>query len=163
HRILTGDWTEVLNSVLVAVAALLLSAGCVYWACEYFVNAVEWLGQKAGISQTAVGTVLAAFGTALPESVVTFVAVVFGHGAAAKDIGVGAALGGPLVLATIAYPIVGIMLLITSSGARPGSRQPRAQRIALSAGQLSRDQSWFLLVFACKIALGFAVFAFKPG
>src|SRR5262249_3259316 len=102
-----------MSAILTAVVALLLSAGFVYWACEYFVNGVQWCGRKAGISQTAVGTVLAAFGTALPESVVTFVAVVFGHNAAARDIGVGAALGGPLVLATIAYPIVGIMLLIT--------------------------------------------------
>src|ERR1700742_584565 len=93
----------------------MVSAAFIYGACEYFVNGVEWFGRKAGVSQTAVGTVLAAFGTALPESVVTFVAVVFGRNAAAKDIGVGAALGGPLVLATIAYPIVGIMLLITRS------------------------------------------------
>src|ERR1700738_2982283 len=107
--------------MLVAVAALLLSAACVYWACEYFVNGVEWFGRKAGVSQNAVGTVLAAFGTALPESVVTFVAVVFGHDAAAKSIGVGTALGGPLVLATIAYPVVGIMLLLNWPKA---SRQP---------------------------------------
>jgi len=141
--------------MIVAVVTLLLSAGCVYWACEYFVNGVEWVGRKAGVSQNAVGTVLAAFGTALPESVVTFIAVVFGHDAAARDIGVGAALGGPLVLATIAYPIVGIMLLITRS-------QPRHQPIELNRHRLSRDQSWFLLIFAFKIALGFVAFAIKP-
>jgi len=144
-----------LPGVLVAVAALLLSAGFIYWACEYFVNGVEWFGLKAGVSQTAVGTVLAAFGTALPESVVTFVAVVFGRNAAARDIGVGAALGGPLVLATIAYPVVGVMLLLTRL------QQPR-QPIALSGSRLSRDQSWFLLIFAIKVALGFLVFALKP-
>src|ERR1700750_2076950 len=99
--------------MIVAVAALLLSAGFVYGACEYFVNGVEWVGRKAGISQNAVGTVLAAFGTALPESVVTFAAVVFGHDAEQTTIGAGAALGAPLVVATIAYPIVGIMLLLT--------------------------------------------------
>jgi cation:H+ antiporter len=142
-------------AVLVAVIALLVSAGFVYWACEYFVNGIEWLGRKAGVSQTAVGTVLAAFGTALPESVVTFVAVVFGHDAAGKDIGVGAALGGPLALATIAYPVVGIMLLITRS-------QPPRRPIDLNGKRLSRDQGWFLLVFACKIGLGFVVFALKP-
>jgi cation:H+ antiporter len=141
--------------MLIAVAVLLLSAGCVYWACEYFVNGVEWFGRKAGVSQNAVGTVLAAFGTALPESVVTFVAVVLGHDAAAKDIGVGAALGGPLVLATVAYPIVGIMLLITRS-------QPPHKPIELNRQRLSRDQSWFLLIFAFKIALGFLAFAIKP-
>src|SRR5439155_24006920 len=89
--------------MLVSLAVLLLSAGCVYWACEYFVNGVEWTGHKLGVKQNAVGTVLAAFGTALPESVVTFVAVVFGQGAAQKDIGVGAAIGGPLVLSSLAY------------------------------------------------------------
>jgi cation:H+ antiporter len=144
-----------MSSILVALIALLLSAGFVYWACEYFVNGVEWVGRKAGVSQNAVGTVLAAFGTALPESVVTFVAVVFGHNAEAKDIGVGAALGGPLVLATIAYPIVGIMLLITKS-------QAPTQTIALNGSNLSRDQSWFLLIFIFKIALGFMAFAIKP-
>lgn len=142
-------------SMLAAVVALLLSAGFVYWACEYFVNGVEWVGRKAGVSQNAVGTVLAAFGTALPESVVTFVAVVFGHTAEAKSIGVGAALGGPLVLATIAYPIVGIMLLLT-----------RTQRlnapIEVNRQRLCRDQGWFLLIFAFKITLGFLAFTLKP-
>lgn len=141
--------------MLVAVAALLMSAGVVYWACEYFVNGVEWFGRKAGISQTAVGTVLAAFGTALPESVVTFVAVVFGNNAAAKNIGVGAALGGPLVLATIAYPIVGIMLLLTRL-------QPPDTPIDVNRRRLSRDQAAFLLIFAFKIALGLVAFAAKP-
>jgi cation:H+ antiporter len=143
------------SSMLVAVPLLLISAGFVYWACEYFVNGVEWVGHKAGISQNAVGTVLAAFGTALPESVVTFVAVVFGQDAEQKNIGVGAALGGPLVLATIAYPIVGIMLLLTR-GQRPD------QPIDVNRQRLSRDQSWFLLIFVFKIALGFLAFSIKP-
>jgi len=141
--------------MFVAVLALLLSAGFVYWACEYFVNGVEWVGHKAGISQNAVGTVLAAFGTALPESVVTFVAVVFGPSAASKNIGIGAALGGPLVLATIAYPIVGVMLLLT--GAHP-AKAP----IDVNRQRLGRDQSSFLLIFVFKIALGFAAFSLKP-
>lgn len=145
-----------LNSTVAAAAAeLLISAAFVYWACEFFVNGVEWVGSKAGVSQNAVGTVLASFGTALPESVVTFVAVVWGRDAAAKNIGVGAALGGPLVLATIAYPIVGIVLLLMTpqSGTRP---------INLNWRRLSRDQGWFLTIFFCKIALGFLAFAAKP-
>jgi cation:H+ antiporter len=142
-------------SILQALVLLLVSAGAIYWACEYFVNGVEWFGRKAGVSQNAVGTVLAAFGTALPESVVTFVAVVFGRDAAARDIGVGAALGGPLVLATIAYPVVGIMLLWL----RPKAEH---QPMAAERQRLGRDQGWFLLIFVCKIALGFVAFAIKP-
>ncbi len=141
--------------MLIAVAALLLSAGLVYWACEYFVNGIEWFGHKAGISQNAVGTVLAAFGTALPESVVTFVAVVFGHDSAAKSIGMGAALGGPLVLATVAYPVVGCMLLLTRSG-------PANEPIDVNRRRLGRDQAAFLAIFAFKIGLGFLAFSFKP-
>jgi cation:H+ antiporter len=141
--------------MFVTVLALVLSAGCIYWACEYFVNGVEWVGHKAGISQNAVGTVLAAFGTALPESIVTFVAVVFGSTAESKNIGIGAALGGPLVLATIAYPIVGLMLILTRS-------QPVRAPIDVNRQRLCRDQSWFLLIFGLKIALGFVAFAIKP-
>jgi cation:H+ antiporter len=141
--------------ILHALGLLLASAAAIYLACEYFVNGVEWFGRKVGVSQNAVGTVLAAFGTALPESVVTFVAVVFGRDAVARDIGVGAALGGPLVLATIAYPVVGIMLLLM----RP---QLAHQPIALDRQRLGRDQGYFLLIFVCKIALGFVMFAIKP-
>ncbi len=140
---------------MLTVLLLVLSAALVYGSCEFFVNGIEWIGRRAGISQNAVGTVLAAFGTALPESVVTFVAVVFGHDLAARNIGVGAALGGPLVLATIAYPVVGIRLLLT---------RPELARTPLDVNRdrLGRDQGWFLLIFLCKIVLGFLVFAWKP-
>src|ERR1700729_3798407 len=143
------------SSILSAIALLLVSAGFIYGACEYFVNGVEWVGRKLGVSQNAVGTVLAAFGTALPESVVTFVAVVFGRDAAAKSIGVGAALGGPLGQATIAYPVVGLLLWYL----RPGARR---LAIDVNVKRLARDQSWFLIIFVLKISLGFMVFAIKP-
>ena len=89
---------------------LLACAGVIYLSCEFFVNGVEWVGRKTRVSQTATGTVLAAFGTALPESVVTLVATAFGGSIAAKQIGVGAALGGPLALSTVAYGIVVLFL-----------------------------------------------------
>ena len=79
---------------------LIVCAVAIYLSCEWFVNAVEWLGRRLNVGQMAVGTILAAFGTALPECVVTLVAVVFGSDRrTAKDIGVGAAMGGPLALA----------------------------------------------------------------
>ncbi|MFX7756135.1 sodium:calcium antiporter, partial [Acinetobacter baumannii] len=78
-------------------------AATIYFACEFFVNGVGWLGRRLSVGRTATATILAAFGTALPESVITFVAVAFGKSDAQRELGVGAALGGPLVLATIAY------------------------------------------------------------
>jgi cation:H+ antiporter len=145
-----------MNPLLLTVALLLGSAAVIYFACEFFVNGVEWVGRKLSVGSTATGTILAAFGTALPESVVTFVAVAFGGSHAQKDIGVGAALGGPLVLATIAYAVVGVVLL---AGRLPLKATADVQR---QFRRLSRDQGWFLGIFAAKIGLGVVAFAFKP-
>jgi cation:H+ antiporter len=145
-----------MNPLLLTVALLLGSAAVIYFACEFFVNGVEWVGRKLSVGSTATGTILAAFGTALPESVVTFVAVAFGGSHAQKDIGVGAALGGPLVLATIAYAVVGVVLL---AGRLPLKATADVQR---QFRRLSRDQGWFLGIFAAKIGLGLVAFAFKP-
>jgi len=129
------------------------SAVAIYLACEFFVNGVEWVGQRLNMGQTATGTILAAFGTALPESVVTLVAVVFGANEAEKDIGVGAALGGPLALSTLAYSVVGLTLL----GSRTLAVRRKA-RLDVDTRQLSRDQSWFLGIFIFKIGLGLVAF-----
>src|ERR1035438_2209689 len=86
-----GESYRILLKFMLTVVLFLGSAAAIYFACEYFVNGVEWLGRKLGVGETATGTILAAFGTALPESAVTFVAVVFGRGSAPADIGVGAA------------------------------------------------------------------------
>jgi cation:H+ antiporter len=142
---------------MLTLVLFLGSAAAIYFACEFFVNGVEWLGRKLGVGETATGTILAAFGTALPESAVTFVAVVFGRNAAQKDIGVGAALGGPMVLATISYAVVGFAMLWNHR------RLGRATHIIeCDSKRLRRDQTWFVGIFIAKVALGLVVFRFKP-
>jgi cation:H+ antiporter len=148
---------RILLRSMLTVVLFLGSAGAIYFACEFFVNGVEWLGRRLGVGETATGTILAAFGTALPESAVTFVAVVFGRDAAQKDIGVGAALGGPLVLATISYAVVGAALLWNRR--RLGRTTPI---INGESTKLRRDQAWFLCLFTLKVALGLLAFSFKP-
>jgi cation:H+ antiporter len=145
-----------MHSIWLTVALLLGSAIVIYLACEFFVNGVEWVGHRLAVGQKATGTILAAFGTALPESVVTLVAVAFGTGAASKELGVGAALGGPLALSTIAYATVGIVLIWTRQNL------PKTAAIRDDFQRLSRDQGWFLIIFAAKIALGLVLFAWKP-
>jgi cation:H+ antiporter len=155
---------------------LVACAAAIYVACEWFVNAVEWLGHRLRVGPLAVGTILAAFGTALPESVVTFVAVVFGGNASQKDIGVGAAMGGPLALATVAYGVTGWMMLarrraqvranaaVLVGGAAVDGRAPRsapAPGDVGDLGSLARDQRWFLAIFVVKVALGLVAFAIK--
>jgi cation:H+ antiporter len=142
--------------LLQALVLFGLSAAAIYVACEFFVNGIEWVGHRFDFAQKATGTILAAFGTALPESVVTFVAVAFGEGDAQKEIGVGAALGGPLVLGTLAYAVVGWALFVSRRRLRSG------RTLHLDYRHLSRDQGWFLLIFVAKITLGLFAFAFKP-
>jgi cation:H+ antiporter len=139
-----------------SIILFLICAGLIYLACEYFVNGVEWVGRRLNLGSTTTGTVLAAFGTALPESAVTFVAVVFGRDAAQKNIGVGAAVGGPLVLATITYAVVGIVLLLSQR-----KLKRRDACLEVDCARLSRDQGWFLLIFSVSIGLGLVEFQFK--
>lgn len=138
-------------TILILIGAAVL----IYLSCELFVNSIEWVGKSFNISQNAVGTILAAFGTALPESVVTFIAVVFGKSADQKDIGVGAALGGPLVLSTVAYAVVGLVAFAFCS------RRICGKEIEINGRKLGRDQLWFLSIFIFKVGLGFVIFPGK--
>jgi cation:H+ antiporter len=142
--------------MILVVCLLIGSAIAIYLSCEYFVNSIEWVGKQFNITKNATGTILAAFGTALPESVVTFVAVVFGNGPEQKDIGVGAAIGGPLVLATIAYAVVGWTFI---SSKKNQNKQILSKSTELRLGY---DQMWFMQIFICKIILGLIAFTFKP-
>ena len=163
------------------IVLLLVSAVVIYVACEWFVNAVEWLGAQFKVGAVAVGTILAAAGTALPESVVTLVAVLFGSKVHGDDIAVGAALGGPLVVGTIAYGVTGLMLLTRrrhaaavsagaghfGAGTAAGDMPDRDTSDGGDLGgvdttRLARDQTWFLVIFAVKVGLGLVAFAIKP-
>jgi cation:H+ antiporter len=169
---------------MVHLVILLACAVAIYLSCEWFVNAVEWLGQRLNLGTMAVGTVLAAFGTALPESVVTLVAVTTGPTPDVRNIGVGAAMGGPLVLATVAYGVTGAILLlrrrarsrekvlvgvgaaslVKRSIIEPDDAQdPDAAWFTTSQTErLARDQRWFIVVFVVKVVLGLVAFAVKP-
>lgn len=173
---------------------VLLLLGCavvIYFGCEWFVNAVEWLGVQLRIGRLAVGTLLAAAGTALPESVVTLVAVLAGT-ESGDEIGIGAALGGPLVVGTLAYGLTGALLLLrgrrnaatapapafpASAGLRsPGEsageaaeseRSPAARPVlgpldGTDTRRLARDQAWFVAIFVLKVAVGLVAFVWKP-
>jgi cation:H+ antiporter len=167
---------------VIHVALLIACAAAIYLSCEWFINAVEWLGQRLNIGTMAVGTILAAFGTALPESVVTLVAVTTGPTAEIRNIGVGAAMGGPLVLATVAYGVTGAMLILrrrNQSRSREliaaGVGAPSAEHLtnerddegsvmdyAAQTTRLVNDQRWFMAVFVVKVVLGLVAFAIKP-
>lgn len=90
---------------------LIISLAIILIGAEFFTNAIEWVGKKLNLSEGAVGSVLAAVGTALPEAMIPVMAILFGGSAAAIDIGIGAILGAPFMLATLAMFVTGLAAL----------------------------------------------------
>src|SRR3712207_2830191 len=96
------------------IVELVLSAAAIVVAAAPFTNAIEILGERLNLGAGAVGSVLAAVGTALPETMIPVVAIVaslFTGASAAGEIGVGAILGAPFLLATLAMFVSGIAVL----------------------------------------------------
>lgn len=116
-----------------------------------FTNGVEWAGHHLSLSEAAVGSLLAAVGTALPETLIPAVALVMSHGVpdAHSEVGVGAIVGAPLMLSTIALFVMGVAAF--------GFRSRRG-RIALRVPRVDarRDLAFFLPVFAATLVLGIA-------
>src|SRR5438445_5849306 len=99
---------------------------------EVFTNGIEWLGIKLKMSQGATGSILAAFGTATPETLIPIVAIVFTNSARGDEIGVGAILGAPFMLATL------VMLLIGATAYLLRARRKRAT-LHVDAAHAKRD------------------------
>jgi cation:H+ antiporter len=130
--------------MLPASFAILLSGALM------FTNAIEWFGSLVRLGQGAVGSLLAAVATALPESLIPIVAIV-GNERGSKDVAVGAIIGAPLLLATIAMALVGISALLY--------RRRRPQGLALSVHfpTLERDLAFFVGCFLVAVLLGLGV------
>ncbi len=92
---------------------LLLGLLMILLASEGFTNGIETFGKMFGLSQAVVGSLLAAIGTALPETILPIVAIFFYSGESAKDIGVGAILGAPFMLSTLAFFLVGLTVFVS--------------------------------------------------
>lgn len=130
------------SAVLLPASFAILLAGALL-----FTNAIEWFGAKLGLGQSAVGSLLAAVATALPESLIPIVAIVEG-GEGSEDVAVGAIIGAPLLLATIAMALVGVSAFLY--------RQRRPQGLALDAHfpTLQRDLAFFIGCFLVALLLG---------
>jgi cation:H+ antiporter len=86
-----------------------------------FTNGIEWLGLRLGLAETATGSVLAAVGTAMPETVVPLIAIFLGTKEQGEEIGEGAILGAPFMLGTLAMFVGGVAVLY---GYKKGRRGP---------------------------------------
>lgn len=124
------------------LAAMLL---LILVAAEVFTNAVEHLGERLGISEGMTGSVFAAIGTAMPESIIPLVAILAGTEDARvnAEIGVGAILGAPLMLSTVALCLMALSVF----GHRGLNGPLRPER-----NGLRRDLHFFLAAFGISIA-----------
>ena len=129
------------------IAMLLVSLGVILIGAEAFTNGIEWLGQKLKLGAGAVGSILAAVGTALPETMVPIIAI-FGKGKGTEgaEIGIGAILGAPFMLATLAFFITGLAALLFRRKNRP---------LQLEAKVVRRDLKFFLIVYTMAIFASF--------
>jgi cation:H+ antiporter len=123
------------------VALLLVSFAVVLAGALLFTNAVEWLGHKLRLGEGAVGSVLAAVGTATPETLIAIVALLEAT-EGSEDVAIGAIVGAPFLLATLAMGLVGLFAYLY--------RERREQGLSLVAHgpTLERDLLFFLAFFA---------------
>ena len=118
-------------------------------ACALFTNAIEWLGRRLNLSEGAVGSVLAAIGTTLPETSIPVVAIFFGAGRDQAEVGLGAILGAPFMLSTLVVPLLAVLLLIYSQMGK------RSRSFRLHYKDVVLDLSCFVLAYTVAMACAF--------
>ena len=133
-----------LDLVVLAVAFLTILVGA-----ELFTNGIEWFGEKLGIAEGAVGSVLAAIGTALPETTIPLIAILFTGGAASHEVGIGAILGAPFMLATLAMFVMGVTVLAMAT------RRTNGRRLDVQPDHVLHDVRTFVGAYALAIAVAF--------
>jgi len=117
-------------------------------ASELFTNALEHLGAELRISEGVTGSLFAAVGTALPETIVPLLAIFAGTADARlnQEVGVGAILGAPLMLSTLSTCLMAVAAL-PSRGTR-GFVSPERSGFV-------RDIDFFLVAFVVAAAAMF--------
>jgi len=106
--------------LIVPSLLILGSLGLILLGSALFTNGIEWIGKRFNLSAGATGSVLSGVGTALPETLIPFMAILLGDKPAEKEIGIGAILGAPFMLTTLTLPIAGAgVYFLSKSGKRP--------------------------------------------
>ena len=128
---------------------LVVSFAVILFGAELFTNGIEWFGRKLNLSEGAIGSVLAAVGTALPETMIPFIAIVLSGGAAGGEVGVGAILGAPFMLATLAMFVTGAAVWLMRE------RRTSGQILDVNPDVVGHDMAYFALAYS--IAIGAAL------
>jgi cation:H+ antiporter len=133
---------------VLTVAFLLVALAVILVSCEIFTNGIEWLGCRLGMAETATGSILAAIGTATPETVIPMIAIFLGSEVDGEEIGEGAILGAPFMLGTLAMFLGGVTVWYA---ARKGRRE---NVLLLHQGHAERDLHYFLIAYLVALGAG---------
>ncbi|MCG3777742.1 MAG: hypothetical protein JW388_0436 [Nitrospira sp.] len=136
-------------TVLLYSLLFLVSVVVTLGACTLFTNAIEWLGKRFNLSEGAIGGVLAAIGTTLPETSIPIIAIFFGANRAEAEVGLGAILGAPFMLSTLVIPISAILLV---AYARLGTR---TAVFCLNYKNVTSDLLCFMVAYSVALACAF--------
>jgi cation:H+ antiporter len=137
-----------MDILVLAVAFVVILLGA-----ELFTNGIEWFGRKLEVAEGAVGSVLAAVGTALPETMIPIIAILFAGGES-TEVGIGAILGAPFMLSTLAMFVTGVAVLMAARKRSTGDVMP------VDTGVLAHDISYFGVAYA--VAVGAALLPLEP-
>jgi len=130
-----------MDLLILLVSFLIILAGA-----ELFTNGIEWFGHKLGLAEGAVGSVLAAVGTALPETMIPIIAILFATQEHSDEIGVGAILGAPFMLATLAMFVTGLAVVVQARRREAGDVMPVDPKV------LGADMRTFVITYGLAIA-----------
>jgi cation:H+ antiporter len=131
------------------ILMLLLSLGLILLSCVIFVNAIECFGKALNLHQGIIGSILAAVGTAMPETIIPIIAILFTKGKSAHEIGIGAIAGAPFMLGTLAFFVTGTAVIVNKLLGR------RSLAMTIDRGCLSRDLLFFLVFYGCAVSVTF--------
>ncbi len=140
--------------MLIHAILLIAMLFAIVGSCVVFTNAIEHLGKACNLNDGAVGSILAAIGTALPETIVPLVAI-FGAYlsktsiSTGQDIGIGAILGSPFLLSTLAMFVTGAAVLVFSG------MKIRAVSMKTDYKIVFRDLRFFIISYSVAILAGF--------
>ena len=134
---------------LIHLGIMLISLIVIVFACILFTNAIEFLGQKLKLGNNATGSILAVFGTGLPEAIVPIVAIlgVYISGIkidTAQNIAQGAILGSPFMLSTLAMFLLVFVLMFK-----------KRNFLLFDYKILIREYKYFLIAYSLAIVFSF--------
>jgi len=117
--------------------------------CELFTNGIEWTGKKLQLSEGLVGSVLAAVGTALPETLIPIIAIIFSNNTESVQVGIGAIAGAPFMLSTLAFFVSGIAVVIYAF------MKKRDSELKINSKVITTDLLFFLISYSIAIGVSF--------